>query len=131
MNVRSPSFFVLGLSLAMLLLGCGGGTARYVPAAATAREALQTALTTWQSGTAHGPIASSKPEINVFDARWQAGKKLESFEILEEIAGQEHPQFKVRLQLAGQPEETLTYRVVGIDPLNVFRDADYQRATGM
>ena len=118
------------LLLAMGPLGCGSNS-RYIPAASTARDALQTALAAWQSGTAHGPIESSKPVINVFDARWQAGKKLESFEIVEEIAGQEHPQFKVRLQLKGQPEETPTYHVIGIDPLNIFRDVDYQRAASM
>lgn len=127
MKVRSHLLVSL---VVLMLLGCGGN-ARYVPAKTTAREALQTALSTWQSGTAHGPITSSKPVINVFDARWQAGKKLTSFEIVEEMTGKDHPHFKVRLQLDGQPEETATYLVVGIDPLLVFRDADYERAEGM
>jgi hypothetical protein len=129
-NSQSHAPLLVGFLLTTIALGCGG-SARYVPATATARNALQTALGAWQSGTPHGPITSSKPAINVFDARWQAGKKLESFEIVEELAAQEHPQFKVRLQLEGQPEEMVVYRVVGIDPLNIFRDADYQRATGM
>lgn len=118
--------------LLIVLLGCGGDTTqRYVPAAASARSGLETALSTWKSGAAHGTITTSTPAIDVFDARWQSGKKLESYEILEEITGQEHPQFKVRLKLADAPEETTTYRVVGIDPLLVFRDADYQKTTGM
>jgi len=99
---------------------------RYIPANTTARQALETALKTWQSGTAHGPITSSKPEIHVFEARWRGGKKLESFEIVEQLTGQEHPQFTVKLKLAGQPEETTTYHVVGIDPLNIFGEADYK-----
>jgi hypothetical protein len=131
MTSRLLQHVVLMSLLGLCLTGCGNSTARYIPSGNTARTALQTALTTWKDGTAHAPIKTGKPEINVFDARWQAGKKLESFEILEEITGQEQPQFKVRLQLKGQPEETITYLVVGIDPLLVFRDADYRRATGM
>jgi len=132
MNGLSVCRFGWGTSLVLLALGCGGNSAaRYIPASGSARAALQTALTTWQSGEKHSPITSSKPEINVFDARWQAGKKLESFEILEEVTGQEQPQFQVRLKLEGEPEETATYLVVGIDPLHIFRDADYKRATGM
>ncbi len=132
MNRHSTHLLGWGAVLVSMTLGCGGNSAtQYIPTADTARGALQTALTTWQSGEKHGPITSSKPEINVFEARWQAGKKLESFEILEAVTGQEQPQFKVRLKLAGQPEETATYLVVGIDPLHIFRDADYQRAIGM
>lgn len=115
----------------MSILGCGNSPSRYIPAAANARTALQTALDTWKSGAKHGPITSTKPEISVFDARWQAGKKLEAFEILEEISGQELPQFKVRLKLTDAEEETATYLIVGIDPLHIFRDADYRKATGM
>ncbi|HUQ69539.1 MAG TPA: hypothetical protein VM165_08455 [Planctomycetaceae bacterium] len=132
MNGPSARRFGWAAALVLMTLGCGGSsTARYIPAAGNARAALQTALATWQSGEKHGPITSSKPEINVFDARWQAGKKLESFEILEEVTGQEQPQFQVRLKLEGQPEETATYLIVGIDPLHIFRDADYKKATGM
>lgn len=129
---RKPLFSVFFTFACLLMVpGCGNSPSRYIPAAANARAALQTALDTWKSGTKHGPITASKPEINVFDARWQAGKKLESFEILEEITGQEQPQFKVRLKLAGAEEETATYLIVGIDPLHIFRDADYRKATGM
>ena len=95
-----------------------------------AREALQTALTTWQSGTAHGTIAGSKPAINVFDLRWQQGQKLVSFDITEELPGQEHPTFNVKMKLDNKPAETNTYLVVGIDPLLIFRDKDYLKTTG-
>lgn len=131
MKHRLPFVFSFTLSLLCSLSGCSGkSTARYIPTVPSARKALETSLATWKSGTAHGPITSSKPAINVFDARWQAGSELESYEILDEVKGEDHPQFKVRLKLAGQPEETLTYRVVGIDPLLVFRDEDYKKATG-
>ena len=133
MKLFPTGLLLVAVTVSILSLGCGGGgsMSRYVPTSTTARKAVETALETWKSGAAHGPITSSKPAIDVFDARWQAGGKLESYEILEEVKGEEHPQFKVRLQLAGQPEETLNYRVIGIDPLLVFRDADYKKASGM
>lgn len=128
---RRLSQVICSFACVLLLLGCSHSTSRYIPAAADARAALQSALDTWKGGAKHGPITSSQPEINLFDARWQAGKKLQSFEILEEVTGQEQPQFKVRLKLDGAAEETATYLVVGIDPLHIFRDADYRKATGM
>jgi hypothetical protein len=124
--------FVVGLLLTIVLAqGCGGkNVADYKPSAQSARQALETALKSWQSGAAYEPITSAKPAITVFDARWRDGAKLETYEILEEVPGGEHTMFKVKLKLAGAQEETLTYRIVGIDPLNVFRDVDYAQATG-
>ena len=86
------------------------------------------ALQAWRVGTAYGPIKDSKPDINVFDVRWQAGKKLESYEILEDVKNADQPEFKVRLKLEGEPEETATYLVIGIDPINVFRDVEYKQS---
>jgi hypothetical protein len=133
MNRINPTRTQVGLLLAAFaLFGCSSDrTSEYVPDSKDARAALETALNAWQSGAAYEPITSSSPTLNVFDARWQAGQKLEKFEILEELPAEERTEFKVRLQLAGKPEETLTYIIVGIDPLLIFRDADYQRATGI
>jgi hypothetical protein len=120
--------------LVATVAGCGGGggTTRYVPDEAPAQSALETALQAWQSGEDYGPIESSTPAINIVDARWQSGAKLESFEVLDAGAEGDGPrQFQVRMKLAGQPEETVTYLVVGIDPLHIFREQDYQKATGM
>jgi hypothetical protein len=120
------------LLVAIVVCGCNSDpTAEYIPKSDAARTALETALNDWKSGAPHGPITSSKPALNVFDARWQAGERLEKFEILEELPGKDRPEFKVRLQLAKKPEETLTYIIVGIDPLLIYRDADYERASGM
>ncbi len=121
--------FVAGML--MSVLGCGNETAaRYKPSSTTARDSLQTALTTWQSGAKHGTIQTSKPAIDMFDLRWQQGTKLESFEIGDEIKGREQPAFNVKIKLDKQTEENNVYLVVGIDPLLVFRDVDYQKATG-
>ena len=111
--------------------GCTGKSVeRYKPTNEVARKAIDTALSTWKSGTAHGSITSVKPSLDVFDARWQAGAKLDDYEILEEVSGKPEPHFKVRLKLAGKSVETTEYLVVGIDPLLIFRQADYDKATG-
>ena len=119
---------VLGL---FFIAGCGGGNSasRYKLPKQVARSAIDAALKTWKSGAPLNPIAG-KPEINMFDERWRSGKKLEAYEILDEIAGREHPQFKVRLKITGSAEEVNEFLAVGIDPLLVFRDKDYQKATG-
>lgn len=128
--IRGSLIAVL-LVAVVLLQGCGGGKSisAFKPSAQSGRQALETALKAWQSGTPYGPITSGKPAISVFDSRWRDGAKLETFEILEEAPG-EHRMFKVKLKLANAPEETQTYRVVGIDPLNIYSEADYAQATG-
>jgi hypothetical protein len=133
MNRICPSQSRIGLLLvAIALCGCSSDrTSDYIPSSESARTALETALNAWQSGAPYEPITTSSPALNVFDARWQAGQKLQKFEILEELPETERPEFKVRMQLAGKPEETLTYIIVGIDPLQIFRDADYKRASGI
>ena len=113
-------------------LGCTSKSVEsYRPSNDSARKAIETALSTWKAGTKHGSITSVKPSLDVFDARWQAGTKLEDFKILEEISGKPQPHFKVKLKLEGKPEETTEYLVIGIDPLLIFRKADYDKATGI
>ncbi len=122
------------LASVLSISGCGGDpNAPYIPSAATARDALQAGLEAWKGGKPVAPITRDQglPTINVFDARWQAGEKLASFEILDEIKGTEHPSFQVKIKTQTKPEETNTYLVVGIDPLLVFRDVDYKKTTGM
>lgn len=102
----------------------------YLPADAVARQIVETAFSTWKAGRKRGTTVASEEHMTLFDSRWQAGKKLESFEIDEEITGQPQPQFIVRLKLVGQPEETTTYMVVGVDPTFVIRQADYGKFIG-
>ena len=120
------------LTLGICGLACKGNTVdRYKPTNTSAKQAVETALSTWRDGAKHGTITTVTPNLNVFDARWQAGSRLEEFQILEEIKGKEYPYFKVKLKIAGKPEETIEYLVVGIDPLLVFREADYKKASGL
>jgi hypothetical protein len=62
------------------------------------------------------------------DSRWQSGKKLESFQVTEEIAPNPHRAYKVKVQLNKEPEASeTTYLVIGIDPLLIYRVEDYER----
>ena len=133
MNLSNRQFaFSFFIPLTLCLLGCQGKSIdHYRPASATARKAIETAMSKWKAGVKHGPITDVTPPLNVFDARWQAGSRLESYEILEEVIGKELPYFKIKLKIAGKPEETTEYLVIGIDPLLVFRDVDYLKASGM
>ena len=112
--------------------GCdSGGHDRYVPPAEKARAAVEAVLSAWKAGEPHLTVTSLDTPVDLYDARRQAGQKLEDFRILEEVAGGEHPSFRTSLRFAGKPkEEETTYLVIGINPLNVFRAEDYKRATG-
>lgn len=130
MIYRSAWRLVAWMLLTTCFAGCGGGNthAKYVPSPTAARDALQTALDTWKSGAGLNPIPTSTVVINVYDARWRDRIRLQSFEILEEVPNSEHPEFKVRMQLKDHPEETISYHVIGLDPLHVFRDEDYKQS---
>lgn len=131
--INRRNMLMTGSLLGILwIAGCGGNSReRYLPAATVARDALVKVLDAWKAGAPYESITISKPAINVFESRWRDGKKLESYQILEEDKHADQPQFKVRLQITGQPEETTTYLVIGIDPLNVFRDVDYKQTESM
>lgn len=120
------------LCVCVLLAGCGSRSPEeYMPQGEGAKQAVQAALEAWKSAKPFSPVPDSKPPINVFDARWRDGKKLETFEVGDPVAGAAPPRVPVKMKLVGGVEETVHYVVVGIDPLNVFRDADYERAAGM
>lgn len=126
-----PFFIVLGLSLA--IAGCfGAPEKRYIPSADAARDALTAALEHWKSGEKHGTVTDHAVPINVFDARWQNGKKLQSFEILHEEASDGPKIFIVKMKLdEDQEEKEVQYRILGKNPLLIFREQDYQKASGM
>jgi hypothetical protein len=112
--------------------GCDGGSAKkYVPQSMSARTAIETALKSWQSGGAYDTIKTDTPSVQPYDARWQSGQKLKSFEIVREVSNDGPKKFEVRIELEGAEPVNDVYLVVGIDPLNVFREQDYQKASGV
>ncbi|MEI8021661.1 MAG: hypothetical protein WCH39_25855 [Schlesneria sp.] len=123
----TPLILILGL-----LTGCGGPPEKkYIPQADLARGALKAALEHWKSGAKHGPVGDFKVPVDVFDARWQNGKKLESYEILSEVPSDGPKIFLVKMKLdEDKAENEIKYFVVGKDPLLVFREQDYNKASG-
>ena len=123
---------VVSLTLFLLAIGCGESDRKYIPSQSTARGALEAALKAWKSGAAHGTVKSFQVPVDTFDARWQAGKKLEQFEILREEPSEGPKTFVAKMKLADDKEEQeVTYLVLGKDPLLVFRKEDYNKASGM
>ena len=119
------------LMLALLASGCGTSDRKYIPSPSTARGALEAALNAWKSGAAHGTVKGFQVPVDTFDARWQAGKQLESFEVLREEPSDGPKTFVVKMKLADDKEQQeVTYLVVGKNPLLVFRREDYNKASG-
>jgi len=132
-SVRRIPRVLAPLLLALFTVGCGGEShERYIPPSEKARAAVEAVLSAWKAGEPLMTVTANDVSVDLFDARRQAGQKLEDFKIVEEVAGGEPPAFKATLRFAGKAaEEETTYLVIGIDPLNVFRAEDYTRATGM
>lgn len=114
--------------LAAATSGCGRQETheRYVPSTDSARVALEAALVDWREGKAPGEISRLKPIAHVIDTHRKPGQSLESFEILGEAPAEGVRCFAVLVKLSNPAaEERLRYYVVGIDPLWVFRQDDY------
>ncbi len=123
--------FLCLFALSACSLGCQSNSSdRYKPASATARLAIETALSKWKAGVKYGMIADSTPTVIVEEPRWKSGIRLENFEIVEEVPGKEYPHFKVKLMFAGKPEEITEYLVVGIDPPIVYSKEEYEKSSG-
>ena len=104
------------------------GHERYIPEAAKAQEALDQVLLAWKNGEPAGPLQSNSAPvtIQVADSTRRPGQRLTNYEVLGEVSGEGPRTFVVRLKLdnpAAQRE--VRYYLVGIDPLWVFRQEDY------
>src|SRR5262245_50043776 len=96
-----PSLVLFGLSMAA---GCGANTQDdYMPEAESAKAALKAALDAWKAGQPLDKITSSTPVVQPVDYQWKRGDKLESYEILEQVADAKPIQFKVKLTV--QPQD--------------------------
>jgi hypothetical protein len=123
-------------ALACLLLsvgGCGGGPSQkdYLPAEERARAALESALGAWQNGQPIGQVAGAGSTVQVVDSQWKAGRRLAGYQIVNAEMENVPPRFTVKLQVQGAAEQEVRYLVVGIDPLWVYREDDYQSSMGM
>jgi hypothetical protein len=122
----------VALGLLIAAAGCNHSTEHYLPATATARQALETALQAWQNGQPTGQIAGTAPVVSVIDSKRKPGQKLGSYEILKEEEVDGRTYFSVKLKLKdGSPERVTRYVVVGRDPLWVYQEDDFKSVSGM
>jgi hypothetical protein len=139
-NVFRPrAVGLLGAALLLLVLcGCSRADRHeldILPSTDKAQAALEKALTAWKNGEKMGKIQADSHSIEVADKVWMAGAKLTAFEILgpEDKPGpQPGPRwFLVKLTLKNSPPQQVHYAVLGLDPLWVYREEDYNQACGM
>jgi hypothetical protein len=132
-NIGNPVTHRLVAQILIVLLalpGCGGRTRQdYVPPPEAARAALTKAMEAWRQGEPPGRI-EGQPAIQVGDTHRRAGQKLARYEIVGGLPSDEGKLFAVRVELENPAaQEKINYLVVGIDPLWVFRQEDYQMVT--
>jgi hypothetical protein len=122
---RLPVVLVLGL------IGCGRGrTTHIVPDSAEARKVVAAAMAAWAGGRPAGMLDTRAPHVQVVDSFRKPGQKLKGFEIVAETASPRARTFSLRLHLVEPDERPLVrYLVVGIDPVLVFRQEDYELLT--
>ncbi len=114
------------LSTALTVGGCGKKAPDYTPSVESAEAAVRRGLDAWKEGQPSGEVPGTNPTICITDIGRKPGQTLESYQILGEIHGSTGRTIAVTLSLANPSEEVKArYIVVGIDPLLVFRQEDY------
>ena len=114
------------LSAALTVSGCGKKTPDYTPSVKSAEDAVRRSLDAWHAGHAAAEVPGTNPAICITDVGRKSGQMLESYRILGETYGSTGRTIAVTLHLANPTEEVKArYIVVGIDPLLVFRQEDY------
>jgi hypothetical protein len=118
------------LLLCAAFVGCKTRTADdYRPSGELCRQALSAALDAWKSGEPPGRIEGT-PAIQVGDTLRRPGQKVASYEILGETAGDQGRQFAVRIVFTNPAaEEKINFILIGIDPIWVFRQEEYDMVT--
>jgi hypothetical protein len=120
----------LGAALTPATPGCGSrpaGFEQYIPPAGVARSAVAAVLKAWVEGRPPTEAAASHPEVYVVDKQRRPGQRLSRYEILGEFAGEKARGVAVRMTLENPDEESVVrYLVVGIDPVWVFRQEDFE-----
>ena len=120
----------LTLLIAVVVTGCNQRAKQdYTPSPERCRECLARALQGWQTGEVPGATVGA-PQVQLADSQRKSGQRLIQFEILGEQPSEDGRRFSAHLKL-GNPaaEETVSYVVLGIDPIWVIRLEDYELMT--
>jgi len=122
----------LGAALATLLVAASCGGPSMNPSADRARAALEASLNAWREGKRPGDLAGDDPPVQVADNEWTNGRKLAAFEVLRGQPSESDKRFVVKLTYAAPAAVTeAVYVVLGVSPIVVFREEDYQRTMNM
>ncbi|MBS0263792.1 MAG: hypothetical protein JSS02_17770 [Planctomycetes bacterium] len=125
----------LAIATLLVALACCTGCSRdsrpaadrFVPEADAARAALDAVLSEWRAGHPAQPIDRKPHSVCVVDKQRKPRQTLEDYEILGETSGEAGRTFVVQVKLQNPAaEEKLRYIVIGINPLWVFRQEDYE-----
>jgi hypothetical protein len=120
---------LVAAGLLVVAAGCAGSSDpnRYYPPDDRARQAVETALTAWQNGATPGTVpGTADPVVQFVDSHNGPARKLVAFEILGLAPGDGPRVFTVRLSLDRPAGEVrVRYYVVGVDPIWVIRQEDY------
>lgn len=115
--------------LFVLAAGCADPSdpGRFYPPEVRARQALEAALSAWQRAIPPGEVpGGSNPTVVVADTHRTPGQRLKAFSVLGMAPGDGPRVFTVKLTLENPATELKArYVVVGIDPVWVFRQEDY------
>jgi hypothetical protein len=119
------SVFVASAVVASLT-ACGCGRRNAPGDTPLARQSLTTALESWKAGDPPSKIREASPSITMVDPAWEAGRKLESFEVVgPEVDDGVNLTCPVKLVCKDQQGNTLTAQiryVVGTHPvITIFR----------
>jgi hypothetical protein len=118
------------LLLMACLLGCvkSDYRTRYVPSPDVAHHALSLALEAWRQGDRTHLALDETTVVEVIDKHRRLGQRLANFNILGDISVDGGRWFEVELRLASPAQiEQVRYCVIGINPLWVFRQPDYEQ----
>lgn len=117
------------LSVGLFVAGCQPtnkleSNRRFVPSQQLASRALESALTNWQKQQPIAPLASGERVI-LIDARHGNGDRLTEFSVVGTQPWERGRRFVVELSVGDDATQRERFVVVGIDPLLVFRQEDF------
>lgn len=128
-------FPVLAMASCLVLsFGCGKqrlDPARYKPSVDTSLRALTAAMEHWKSGKHNGEVESDLPvTVMLLNSQANRGQTLQEYEILGEVAGDGVRTYGVRVRLTNPTtDERIRFYIVGIDPIWVWHQEDYEMVT--
>lgn len=116
---------VLGLSVG----GCSSEDERsktILPSLELGRQAIVATMESWAKGRPTGGVESTSPRIQVMDTTRRPGQVATKYELVGETTGERALAYVVKVELANPAAtETIRFLVLGIDPVLVWRQEDY------